>query len=88
MVISLSSDEDQIEPIKSFVEIRNQIESKDAENNEKGVKRFKNLLKAYKKKDVLNKRDYYLLQGIFERDPEAKDFNKIMNGNILDVNAS
>ena len=29
----------------------------------------------------MDKHDYYLLQGIFEHDPEAKDYNVLINDN-------
>ena len=43
-----------------------------------GVLRLKRLLKAYKNPETMNKHDFYLLQGIFEHDPEAKDYNVLI----------
>ena len=32
------------------------------------------MLNAYRKRENLEKADFYLLQGIYDYDPEAKDF--------------
>ena len=81
MIISVSSDEDQKNYVKSFEEIRSQIEAEDVESMPIGVKRLKRLLKAYKNPENMEKHDFYLLQGIFEHDPEAKDYNVLINDN-------
>ena len=36
------------------------------------------MLNAYRKPEAMEKKDFYLIQGIFEHDPEAKDINVLM----------
>ena len=60
-MIELSSGEDNKDYIKSFEEIRKQIEARDEETISKGVSRLKRLLRAYRKPNNMDKEDFYLL---------------------------
>ena len=80
MLIGVSSDEDVKDHIKTFDEIRNQLEDSDVLNSGIGIKRFKRLLRSYKKPENVHKADLYLLEGIYTHDPEAKDYKLILDG--------
>ena len=74
MLINPESDNEDVLQTKSFNQIRDQVESQKSDEREKGVKRLQILLNAYRKRENLEKADFYLLQGIYDYDPEAADF--------------
>ena len=56
--------------VKDVVKLRGKINSKDEKHRREGIKYMNDLMQPYKRSGNLDKIDIYLLQGIYEMEPD------------------